>query len=347
MDEVARKLDDWVARRLIPSASVCVRVAGREVFQHTTGLARYEPPRPATPNQPYDLASVTKALVGTTVAASLVEEGAFDLDDPVARFLGDVDGRVTVGMLLTHASGYPAWIPYYTTATDAWGTLATREAILERVRRTPLENEPGTTHVYSDVGMLVLLSLVETVTGQSIDRLFAARILDPARATDFRWGWPGAAATEHCPVRGLLVEGTVHDLNCASLGGTSTHAGLFGTARAVAGLADTLMSATLDPEGHPGLPGRTLARFWSTRGPGSHRAGWDGKTEGASSTGRYWPADTVGHLGYTGTGVWVAPSKRAVCAFLTNRVHPDDDKGPIREIRPLLYDAVAVALGWV
>ena len=200
--------------------------------------------------------------------------------------------------------------------------------------------------MYSDIGFMILLALVEEVAGRSFDYLFRRRVLDRAGVDDLRWGWPGAAATEICPVRGVLVEGTVHDLNCAALGGVSTHAGLFGTARSVALLAERLMDAVLEPKAHKGLPGRTLGRFWRMDGPGSHKGGWDTKSDPYTSTGRYWPDDAIGHLGYTGTSVWLSPSKRTICAFLTNRVHPKDDKGPIREIRPLVHDAVAKELGW-
>lgn len=345
MRDVAALLDGLCAERRVPSASLTVRVDGREVFHHTAGVARYAPERRAAEDQPYDLASVTKALVGSVVAAWAIERRHVGIDGQVARHLPDVDPRVTVRHLLLHASGYPAWRPLYETVHDAWGVESTRAAVLRAARATPLEAAPGERHIYSDLGFLVLLEVLEAVTGRPIDVLFS-RLLDKAGIRDLHWGWPGAAATEDCPVRGGVVEGTVHDLNCAALGGRSTHAGLFGPARAVAAYADRLLHATLDPAAHRALPGRTLARLWRLRGPGSHRGGWDSVTPGASSTGRFFPPDSVGHLGYTGTSVWIAPSRRTVVVLLTNRVHPNDDKGPIREIRPRVHDAVARALGW-
>jgi CubicO group peptidase (beta-lactamase class C family) len=257
-----------------------------------------------------------------------------------------LDPRITVAHLLTHSSGFPAWRPVYAEATGAWGTAATRTALLHSAWATPLEAEPGTRHCYSDLGMLALLGVLEAATEQDLSTLFRDRVQHPAGIADLRWGWPGAAATEVCPVRGVLVEGIVHDLNCASLGGISTHAGLFGTAAAVAGLADRLRGAVADPERFPELPGRALGQLWALRGPGSHRGGWDAISAGYSSTGQFFPADTVGHLGYTGTSVWVAPSRRTTVVLLTNRVHPVDDKEPIRKFRPSFHDAIARELGW-
>jgi CubicO group peptidase (beta-lactamase class C family) len=218
--------------------------------------------------------------------------------------------------------------------------------LLQSARRTPLQAEPGARHCYSDLGFLVLLQVLEAASGRSFEALFRERVVKPSGVTDFRWGWPGAAATESCPVRQILVEGTVHDLNCASLGGVSSHAGLFGTARSVAALAEQLMFAAAAPANHPDLPGHAISTLWNLEGPGSHRGGWDSRSDVYTSTGRFFPPDTVGHLGYTGTSVWIAPSRRTVVAFLTNRVHPIDDKEPIRAIRPQIHDAVALALGW-
>ena len=329
----------------IPSISICVRVDGTERLHVTEGVARRTPERIAVEDQAYDLASVTKALAGATVAASLLEEGALDLDTPVARWFPHVDGRISIAHLLTHSSGIPAWNEFYKLADGAWGLSSTRTRILEAATRTPLEAEPGTQHRYSDIGFLILLAVLEQVGGDRIDHLFHDRVSRPSGVQDLAWGWPGAAATEHCPVRDAVVEGTVHDLNCAAMGGISSHAGLFGTARAVATLGERLMNAVASPETSP-LPGRGLARLWALRGAGSHAGGWDRISKGYTSTGRFFPPDTVGHLGYTGTSLWVVPSRRTSVALLTNRVHPTDDKTGIREMRPFLHDAVAMALGW-
>ena len=89
-----------------------------------------------------------------------------------------------------------------------------------------------------------------------------------------------------------------------------------------------------------------LNMLMTTRGPGHHRGGFDAISEGYSSTGHFFPRDTVGHLGYTGCSVWSSPSTRTTVALLTNRIHPTDDKTVIRRVRPQVHDAVARALGW-
>lgn len=344
MQEVVVALERLVAAHRMPSASLAIRVDGVERLVHTVGLARLDPERPAVGDQPYDLASVTKPLAGAGVAAALIDSGALGLDEPARRYLPDVDPRVSVRHLLQHASGYPAWAPLYADIEAPWGTAEARRRVLDAARGTPLQAEPGAAHRYSDLGFLVLLEVLERVAGP-LEHALHRLVLAPAGATDLRWGWPCAAATELCPVRGAIVEGTVHDLNCAAMGGVSTHAGLFGTARAVAALADAMLDAGTG-RGGP-LAGRALAEMWRSRGPGSHCCGWDGVTRGGyTSTGAHWPDDGVGHLGYTGTSLWLAPRQRTVVALLTNRVHPTDDKARIRAFRPAVHDVVARALGW-
>lgn len=336
MERAHRVVDAFLDR--IPSLSVTVRVGGEERWHRTAGLARL-PDRPARDDEPYDLASLTKVLAGVPVAASLVARGALDLDAPVAEVLPDVDPRITPRHLLTHGSGYPKWAPLY---EQARGAADPRRTVLDAARRTPLVAAPGEVHAYSDLGFLVLCELLEAVGGARLDQLLAP-LQAAVGVRDLRWGWPGAAATEDCRVRGRIVEGEVHDLNAWAMGGVSSHAGLFGTSRAVASFADALRHAW---SGGPSpLPGATLARFVAGRGPGSHRLGFDGITPGASSTGARFPADAVGHLGYTGTSVWIAPRHELVVVLLTNRIHPRDDLTAIREARPRLHEAVVDDLG--
>ncbi len=342
-------LDDLTTRRVVPSISLCIRVGGDEVYHRTAGLARFDPPRVATSDQPYDLASVTKVLGGTAVVASLIEDGTLAFDQPAATWLDGVDPRVTVRQLLQHGSGLPAWRRFYAMLDGrAPGTAATRAFLYDAIRSVPLEADPDSRHTYSDVGFLWLLLICEAATEQPFAQLFHERVRVPSGVDDLRWGWPGAAATEWpCPERHVGIEGVVHDLNCASLGGVSTHAGLFGTSRAVARLGGAFLGAAAGDPRYAGLPGATLQKMWAMQGPGSHRCGWDAISRGGyTSTGAHFPDDTIGHLGYTGTSLWMSPGRQTVVALLTNRVHPLDDAGPIREVRPLVHDAVARFLEW-
>jgi CubicO group peptidase (beta-lactamase class C family) len=345
--ELTRTLEQIRVDCDLPSLSVNVRARSAEVFHLTHGAARRSPLRHVHDDQPYDLASLTKALATSPVVASLIESGVLQPTTRVADHVPNVDPAITVQHLLDHTSGLPKWNAFYRHVGDRWGLASTRAEILAAAAATAVSQPPGTAHAYTDIGFLVLLALIERVTGRPFHRIVEERVFEPAGAADLRWGWPSAAATERCPVREVVVEGTVHDLNCAALGGVSTHAGLFGTARAVSDLADKLMQAVLEPSKHPNLPGKTLGAWWGRRSVGSHTGGWDTVTRDAyTSTGRWLPDDSVGHLGYTGTSVWIVPSRQTVITVLTNRIHEVDDLSGIRTARPLIHDAVAHALGW-
>jgi CubicO group peptidase (beta-lactamase class C family) len=311
-------------------------------LHRTTGRARQSPARLAIPQQVYDLASLTKALVTAPVCAALSAMGALDIHAPVRDVLPSVHQGITADMLLRHTSGYPAWLPLYA-EVEPVRTPAARRSILDAAQAVPLASTPGERAVYSDIGFLVLLDLVETLAGHDIATLFRMLITQPAGIHGLTWGAPDAAATEACPIRGHVVEGEVHDLNAAAMGGVSSHAGLFGSARSVARLVEALTTPT------PALAPvhAQLTAWWATSGPGTHRGGWDTPSRGTySSTGSRFPDGTVGHLGYTGTSIWAVPEQQVQVVLLTNRVHPIDQLDDIRALRPILHDALATDLGW-
>jgi len=338
---------DAIDRSSIPSLSVCIRQANDEIFHHTIGRARLNPEQSATPDQPYDLASLTKVLVGSTVTASLLHEGALALVQPVQTILPEVDPRIQIRHLLNHSAGFPVKNHlHHKFPPETWPSETTRAQLLRAACTTALVAPPGRQHAYTDVGFLVLLNCLETVGQARIDTLFQQRFLDKLPPIDLRWGWPNAAATVVCPRRKRLLEGEVHDLNCAALNGVSNHAGLFGTARSVATFAEFLTKAAAAPH-QSTLPGTALRTLWNTTGPGTHCGGWDTISKpGYTSTGRFFPEDTIGHLGYTGTSLWMSPKQKTVVVLLTNRIHPNDDLSDIRRIRPVLHDAVSQFLGW-
>ncbi len=355
--ELERALDEGIGQGLMGGASVCVRTATDELYACDRGYAERVPrPRPVGRDQAWDLASLTKVLCGAPLALALHAAGRLDLDAPLSEWVPDAPSGVTARHCLQHASGYAAWRPLYEIAQATglpWGTEATRRRLLAEALATPVVAAPGERHLYSDLGFLLLGVALEAAGGDRLDRLWERHVRVPSGA-DLRWGWPGAAATELCPVRGGMVVGTVHDLNAAALGGFSAHAGLFGSARAVAAAAAWQLRAWMGEEA--GLDPALVRRAFSDQGPGSHRLGWDGPTPGACSAGPRWPMDGVGHLGFTGCSLWMAPRQGVIVAFLANRVHPFVEGGAVpgapespryrafRALRPRIHEAVIDAL---
>jgi CubicO group peptidase (beta-lactamase class C family) len=195
--------------------------------------------------------------------------------------------------------------------------------------------------------------MVEAVTGVGLDVFCEREIFLPLRlggASFYPLGQPRSAglafaSTEQCPWRGRIIVGEVHDENAWIMGGVAGHAGLFATARQVWRFAQGLLH---------GLQGRTwlvslptlqdFTRCQCTPEGSTWALGWDTPTPGRSSAGQFFSPTAIGHLGFTGTSLWIDPEQDVIVVFLTNRVHPSRQRQGIRTFRPLIHDAVMRAL---
>ncbi len=352
--------------RVYSGASFLVAQAGRVVWEASVGVTAYPglglTPRPVGPDTVFDLASLTKPLVTAAIAMVLSARGRIALDArlkdvlPAARHTDKEDLRIAD--LLAHRSGLPAWRPYGADLVrkhgeDVAGTPLARRTILTSVLHEPLECPPGTKGIYSDLGYILLGHAWERVTRTRLDRLFASWVAGPLglRRTFFlpnrgkRERAPPVAvediaATEHCPTRGRLLWGEVHDDNAYVLGGVAGHAGLFGTAREVF----AILEAMTDPRGRVFDSG--VVREFLRVDPLTRRTlAFDTPSPEGSAAGTHHPEGLVGHLGFTGTSFWLLPEERTAVILLTNRVHPTRENDAIRAFRPTLHDAVWEALG--
>lgn len=328
-------LEEALAAGLGSAATLSVGSAGREVYRCCLGRRwRVPEPGPVIDGDTwFDLASLTKPLVTAALAMALFERGRLDLDAPVRRYLGDAVTPGTVAQLLGHAAGMAPHVRFFEqlAAGERAGQSSARAALIHLACRHPLTYAPGQATVYSDLGYLVLGHVLECVGDARLDELWASQVAEPLEVGAH---FPGAeasgagaddrayVATELEPAG--LVCGQVHDENARAGGGVFGHAGLFGRIDDVA-----RMAAAMTALGGGWLRADTVQRFFSTAaGPGSWRLGWDtpSATPGVSHAGDLWPRHgAVGHLGFTGTSLWLAPAQGRWVALLTNRVHPTRD----------------------
>jgi len=332
------------------------------VFEAAVGRARLLPsPQEMDLDALFDLASLTKPLVATSLAMLAVDRGKADLGEPLRARLpvsGPL-GAVTPWHLLSHSSGLPSWRPLYLEleAAQARGEVGrARREVKQWMRRQVLAQElvyvPGERSTYSDLGFMLLEWWLEVVLGDRLDRLFERRIGAPVgcRAMEFvdldaerRRPVERYVATEDCPWRGRVLQGEVHDQNTYAMGGIGGQAVLFSTAREVHRLLLELHRAW---SGEGSLFGAEVVRsFWQPAGvPASpFRLGWDGPSlEGYRSAGEHFGPRAVGHLGFTGCSVWLEPEEGYWVVLLSNRVHPRADNQQIRSFRPALHDLVRV-----
>jgi CubicO group peptidase (beta-lactamase class C family) len=234
--------------------------------------------------------------------------------------------------------------------------MATREAkefVVERVLRSSLVHEPGEAAVYGDLDFIVLGALVEAVAQQTLDEYCAERIFRPfgMERTFFvkndAAGSPLSeperrelAATENCPWRNRILWGEVHDPNASSMGGVAGHAGLFAPVDDVMTFAQVLLDVYAGRS--DALP-RELLKVFFTRQKlpvsSGWALGWDTPTKGASSSGEHFSENSVGHLGFTGTSLWIDLESEAVVVMLTNRVHLVAKRSKFG-LRPVVHDAI-------
>ena len=360
-----------IANHAFPAASIAVTHAGKLVALKSFGTLVYEkdlesaPPLSrfsrqggnfdlqARPETLFDLASVTKAVATTTMAMIFYERGLLELEAPVSgtmpEFLtGDPRrGAVTFRMLLAHSSGLPAYEKLFL-------HTARRDELLQAAFTTPLTADPGTHAEYSDIGFMVLGAALERIAGESLAAFCQREIFGPLGmahttfnpAQDLREKIPptsdegdsgGNPAKAHSRFRHRMVQGEVQDENAFVLGGVAGHAGLFSTAEDVARFAQMMLAG-----GSPILRPATIALF-TRREPdpsGTSRAlGWDTPSR-PSQSGKYFGPRSYGHLGYTGTSLWIDPDRELSITLLTNRTWPDCSNQAIKHVRPGVHDAI-------
>ena len=226
----------------------------------------------------------------------------------------------------------------------------TKKGIVRSICERPLEYEPRSKTVTSDLGFILLGEILERISGRPFDELVREEVLEPLDMTSTIFNPPPflrdrIAPTEDDPWRGRLVRGEVHDENAFAMGGVAPHAGLFSTGFDLARFAQAMLNGGV--YGTRRIVKRsTIERF--TQRPNlvqesSRALGWDTPSS-PSSSGRYFSTTSFGHLGYTGTSLWIDPEQEIFVILLTNRVHPTRDSRGIRDVRPAFHDAVMEAL---
>jgi CubicO group peptidase (beta-lactamase class C family) len=340
-DGARRVLERGIAARTFPAAAVDVGSTAGTLWQDAVGTLATDPFLPAAVDTPFDLASLTKVLATTTIVMQLMAAGRLRLDDRVAAFFDDWRGAdrvsVTVRDLLEHASGLPARL------VDP--PPATRREFEYEICRIALEYEPRTRSIYSDLGFILLGFIAEQRGGASLPQQFAD-VMGHSLTFELDAGLRRRAAPtmamDDDARRGRTLTGEVHDNYAAALGGAAGHAGLFGTAPAVGYVARLVLAAARGDERLPAPFTPALVRAFTTKSsvPASSRAlGWDTMLPSSSCGGRM-SAAAFGHVGFTGTSLWIDPQRDRYFVLLTNRAAGGGTLDEMRTVRRAFHDAL-------
>ena len=336
-----------IAQHVFPAASVAVTHQGKLVALKAIGRFTYDLKSPeVTTASIFDLASVSKVVATTSVAMILYQRGLLDLEMPVVSIVPEFSGQderrreVTLHMLLAHSSGLPAYEKLFQRAP-------TKDRLLDAAFAMPLVADPGVQATYSDVGFIVLGVALSRIADEPLDRFCQREVFGPLGMANTAFNPPPAWRPSIPPTvdddsfRHRIIQGEVYDENASVLGGVAPHAGVFAPAQDVAVFANAMLKG-----GQPILHSETLAVFTRRESSpaGTSRAlGWDTPSS-PSQSGRYFSPHSFGHLGYTGTSLWIDAERQFSVTLLTNRTWPDGSNNAIKEIRPKFHDAVIEAL---
>lgn len=357
-------LEKAIADSIFPGAQIAIVRDGQLLASRGFGRQTYDPNSPpVTTETIYDLASVTKVAATTLAAMSLWEQKKILLDIPIKSYVPEFSsGRsdtppvragdplrgkdsVTLRHLLTHSAGVHWWV-------DLWNKVSRPDSVIDYICQLPLDYHPGDSMIYSDLGIILAGKILETVTGQKLNDWVASQFYQPLGMTNTMFNPPPALRSRIAPTeiggsmnRGL-IHGEVHDENAFFLGGISAHAGLFSTAEDLAALAQMLINGGIyrhrrfmSPAAVTYWTSRQRVPEWSTRA-----LGWDTPADSASAAGDYFSPGSFGHTGFTGTSIWVDPTRKIAVILLTNRVHPTRQRGGIYPVRREFHNAVMGAI---
>lgn len=363
-DRIAPLVEKAIADKQLPGAVILVGQGDKVLYRKAFGFITYSPAAAVTaPDTVFDLASLTKPLVTTTLIMQLVEQGELRLTDPVGKYLQQLNDaevkKITILQLLTHSSGLADGFD----RRKFWQGKAGLDNTLAKLK---LKTKPDQQFVYSDIGFILLGLVVEQITKQPLDLVAQQRIFQPLKMKDSRYlpldkpSQDVAYVQRIAPTENLKgdadyqkllpnyaqphLHAVVHDPTALRLGGVAGHAGVFGTADDLALFAQMLLNGG-ELKGQRVLSPLAVQRLLTpvVIGKQSRALGWDLQTGYSAPKGDLLPQGSFGHTGFTGTSIWIDPASRTYIILLSNRVHPNRNSS-ITDLRAKLGNIVAAGI---
>jgi serine-type D-Ala-D-Ala carboxypeptidase len=338
MNLIKTFLSERIAENDFPSAVYLVAEKGEVLLSEAIGFAVAEPVKiEAKLDTIYDLASITKPLVTGLLSAKSIEKKSFSLTDKVVKFFNGFNREITIENLLTHTSGLPAWKPFYLVCES-------REEIAKAIINESHNSEPNQMVVYSDLNFILLGFLLEKLYGKRLDEIVNQEIVSPLQlqntffnpnkslqhriaacefgnqfetSTCLEQGFDIANSKSH--IRNRQIWGEVHDGNCYFMNGVSGHAGLFSTAKETFKIAEQFLpdyTRILNPETCSLFRTNFTQSLNEARSVSFQLAATEKSTASEAL-----PKDSFGHLGFSGTSLWIDPNSNRIYILLTNRTH--------------------------
>jgi len=341
-NQISEFLQSRIEARDFPSAVYLVAEKGETIWQDALGLAVVEPEKiEAKIETIYDLASLTKVLVTGLLCTKLIEKGEINLSEKISKYAAEFEtnekGTITIENLLTHTSGFRAWKPFYLMTND-------EVQIRDLISSEPLENPINSKVVYSDFNFILLMFLIEKIYGKRFNEVAETEIFEPLKLQNTFFNPPKSlqkqiAASEkgneyekntclelgyeipnpQSQFRNRMIWGEVHDGNCYFMNGVSGHAGLFSNTSETFKIARQFLSnqtTILKPESCQLFRTNFTPKLNEARSIAFQLAETPESTASKSLK-----PNSFGHLGFTGTSLWIEPETERIFILLTNRTH--------------------------
>ncbi len=352
-DNVDKIISTYLNNRAFTACAVGVSrfnragISGTDIYRGTTG--RHYTDVKVDKNSLFDVASLTKPLVTLLSLLSLIRQGKTGFHEKLDSLLPckvpNDKKNITLLQLIGHRSGLPAHRQYYKKTSQ--NVRLDTNRICSWILDEPLQNAPGERYIYSDLDYILLGRVVEYKSGEDMAAYWRREIVNPlALGGEFHIYGEDTATKGKYVSTGCTsfdegdVYGQVHDENCRAAGRILGHAGLFSTLHGVVSLCNCILQSCLECSGHPAYEDKDI-RFLLESGGGSQWAcGFDVRTGREPSSGTLFSERTIGHLGFTGTSMWIDIHQRISVVLLTNRVIYGMKANIFQKMRPLLHDAV-------
>lgn len=349
-------LGDIIARAKIAGLACAISSGESPTCSWYCGAHSFSPQaEPVSRETMFDLASLTKVLTTHQWVLRLVSAGQLDLQAPVSNYISGAKKWLAdcpIWRLSNHTSGLVAHLPFFgqsgPTVLDTGDFAREYDAIIGHILVQEPTYLPGSDQIYSDLGYMLLANICERVDApftEALPTLYGHGLNGihwrPSQQFVSRGTQAGYAATEQCGWRNRLIQGEVHDDNCWSMGGLAGHAGSFGTLESVHRLSRAWLNALRDSDNALGISRDVLVSSLPPHfeRPDSTRIlGWDRTTQEGSSAGSKFSLLSPGHLGFTGTSVWLDVEQDVAVTVLTNRVCPSRQNQAIRWVRPTIHN---------
>ena len=343
-------INDAIRNKVFPGAQIFISKSGQIIASKSFGYHTYDKKIPVTNESIYDIASITKVVSTTPLIMKLIASHKIGLKHTLDQFYNFDDklkSKITIYDLLTHSSGLKPFIEYYKTNNKD------RKLIIKDILNSDLDFNPGEEYQYSDLGMILLMDIIEKVAGSSLDKLSYSWIYKKLLMKNTMFN-PSielknrVVPTEYDSLfRKKMIHGVVHDENAFLLDGVSGHAGLFSTAEDLGKFGQMVLNQGVWL-GNRYFRSSLIRQFTKRQNSpqGTERAiGWDTPSRnGKSSAGDLYSNNSFGHLGFTGTSIWIDPDSEIIIILLTNRVHPSRYNNKIYSIRRKFHNNAMKAM---